>query len=37
LGRRDAAKRVFRELEARLLEIDEEPAEEAAQLLRPYA
>lgn len=34
VGRHDAAKRVFRELEAHLSEIDAEPAEETARLLR---
>jgi DNA-binding SARP family transcriptional activator len=34
VGRHDAAKRVFRELEAHLAEIDAEPAEETTRLLR---
>ncbi|MHB8490504.1 MAG: LysM peptidoglycan-binding domain-containing protein [Candidatus Dormibacteria bacterium] len=34
LGRRDAAKRTLRELEARLSEIDAEPAEETVRLLQ---
>jgi DNA-binding SARP family transcriptional activator len=34
LGRRDAAKRTLRELEARLSEIDAEPTEETVRLLR---
>jgi hypothetical protein len=37
LGRRDAAKRTLRELEARLSEIDAEPTEETVRLLEgPY-
>ena len=34
MGRRDAAKRTLRELEARLSEIDAEPAEETVRLMR---
>jgi DNA-binding SARP family transcriptional activator len=34
VGRRDAARRIFRELEAHLAEIDAEPADETAKLLQ---